>query len=146
MEEREFGERLMKAFLIIGWFTVIFIPTAVNIAIFFSVLSLNADLAAQRADNQAQRLKLRAVYSEFQAIRSDLRDVDDDVDALSADGVELKIGYAAISARLDSIGARLAAAERRLPDAEYAVDWFAELEREHARLRERVDALYAAAE
>ena len=140
----------MKALPIIGVVAALFVPTAVNIAIFFAVLNLNnsvrTELATQRAENQALRLKLRAVYSEFQAIHSELRDVDDDVHALSADGAELKIGYAAISARLDSIKARLAAAERRLPDAEYAVDWFAELEREHARLRERVDALYAAAE
>ena len=146
MDETKLWERLVKALPIIGGLAAIVAPTAVNIAIFFAVLSLNngirTELAAQQAGAQALRAELQALYSEFQTLRAEIRDLDDVVDALSADDMDLKIGYAEVSGRLDSIEARLAAVERRLPDVEYVDGRFDDLERELAALKERVASLY----
>ena len=148
MEETKFWARLMKALPIVAGFAAIVAPTSVSIAIFFSVLSLNNGVRTELAAHGA----ILARQSEAIAtIRSDLRKIDGKVDALSADVVELKIGYAEISARLDSVEgrldsleARLTAVESRLPDVEYVDGRFDDLEREVDVLKERVAALASA--
>ena len=142
MEETKFWARLMKALPIVGGFAAIVAPTTVSIAIFFSVLSLNNSVRTELAAHGAM---LAAQSEAIATIRSDLRKIDDKVDALSADVVELKIGYAEVSARLNSLEVRLTAVERRLPDIDYVDGRFDDLEREVAVLKERVAALARAA-
>ena len=142
MEETKFWARLMKALPIVGGFAAIVAPTTVSIAIFFSVLSLNNSVRTELAAHGAM---LAAQSEAIATIRSDLRKIDDKVDALSADVVELKIGYAEVSARLNSLEVRLTAVERRLPDVEYVDGRFDDLEREVEVLKERVAALARAA-
>ena len=149
MEETKFMERIVKALPIIAGFAAIVAPTSVSIAIFFSVLIMNnsvrAELAAHGAMLAEQNKAIDTHGMAIERLRAEVNAqflaIGEDIDALSADVVELKIGYAEVSARLDSLEVRLAAVERRLPDVEYVDGRFDDLEREVEVLKERVAAL-----
>ena len=105
--------------------------------------SITAMRAEQREDNAMLRSELkediRELSDDLDALEGKLDTLNNDVDALGADLNALKIDTAEIKVRVAEI-------ERRMLPLESVDGRLDDLERELARLKERVDALPAESE
>ena len=95
-----------------------------------SINRLDANITALSARGEA----LAAHGVDIATLRSDFQEMRSEVRTIGADLVEVKLDIAQIKGRVENI-------ERRLPDFELVDDRLDDLERSHARLNERFDAL-----
>ena len=101
---------------------------------------LDANISAMRAEQREDSAALRSELKEaIRELSDDLDALEGKLDALGSDLNALKIDTAEIKVRVEEI-------ERRMSPLESVDGRLDELEREQARLRERVDALSAESE
>ena len=174
MEETKIWKWMVKYLPIIGGIGAIVAPTTVSIAMFISVLSLNAgmreglaeqgaaikahgeatsalkaEISEQRAEIRAQRAETR---SEIQALRAETRsdiqalraETSSEIQALRSEVRALTVDVNEVKIDVVQIKGRVENIERRLPDVESVGERLDGLELGQANLNERVDALYAA--
>ena len=99
-----------------------------------SINRLDANITALSAHVKAQGEALAAHGVDIATLRSDFQEMRSENRALRGDIVDMKLDIAQIKGRVENI-------ERRLPDFDLVDDRLDDLERSHARLNERVDAL-----